>query len=268
MNAELGDGLTDWESISTIIRNFGLVAAALIALPLAVWRSVVAGRQADAAQRQAETAQRSLLNERYQKGAEMLGSADLAVRLGGVYALARLAREHSEDYHPQVLRLFCAYVRKPSELNANSGKLHEDVQEIITAVCARSEEQIETEKREYCPLDLSGADLQGVDLLSATFRKLFSFEKTTGANLEHAIMADTNLEDASLTSANLKDANLCGANLTGSLLINTNLSRTDLRKCKGLTQDQLDQAIVDPDTTPILEGVVDAVTNKPLVWRA
>ena len=53
----------DWlsiESNGSTIRNIVMVAAAMIALPLAIWRSIVA-------ERQAKTAQRGLLNERYQK---------------------------------------------------------------------------------------------------------------------------------------------------------------------------------------------------------
>ena len=96
------------ESLSSTIRNIGLTSAAAIALPLAFWRSTTADsqsdtalkqsatalsladaalRQADAALRQADTTSQGLLNERYQKGAEMLGSSVLPVRLGGIYAL-------------------------------------------------------------------------------------------------------------------------------------------------------------------------------------
>ena len=99
----------DWlsiESNGSTIRNIVLVAAAMIALPLAIWRSIVA-------ERQAKTAQRGLLNERYQKGAEMLGSGILSVRLGGIYALARLAREHPGGYHTQIMNLLCSFVRNP-----------------------------------------------------------------------------------------------------------------------------------------------------------
>ncbi|MXW53570.1 MAG: hypothetical protein F4Z66_06240, partial [Gammaproteobacteria bacterium] len=82
------DWLTKNESGSTTLRNVGLVVAGLIAIPLAVWRSIVA-------ERQAKTAARSLLNDRYQKGVEMVGNVDnLAVRLGGIHVLAQLAREH------------------------------------------------------------------------------------------------------------------------------------------------------------------------------
>ena len=35
----------------------------------------------------------------------------------------------------------------------------------------------------------------------------------------------------------------------------------------GLTQAQLDEACADPDNPPKLDGVIDAVTGEPLVWR-
>ena len=100
------------ESGSTTVRNIGLVIAALVALPLAIWRSLVAQRHAD-------TAQQNLLNERYQQGAEMLGSEVLSVRLGGIYALRRLSEEHPKQYHVQIMQLFCAFVRNPTEDNGN-----------------------------------------------------------------------------------------------------------------------------------------------------
>ena len=42
---------------SETVRNIGLVAAAVVALPLAIWRSMVAARQANAVQQQAAAAQ-------------------------------------------------------------------------------------------------------------------------------------------------------------------------------------------------------------------
>ena len=67
------------ESGSTTIRNLSIVLAGLVALPLAVWRGVVANRQAraargqaEAAQRQADTAQQDLRNKRYQETVGLL----------------------------------------------------------------------------------------------------------------------------------------------------------------------------------------------------
>ena len=85
------------DSLSTTIRNLGLVVGGIEAILLAAWRSFVAQRQAVAAQRQADTSQQGLLNEHYQRGAEMLGSEVLPVRLGGIYDLERLAESTQSD---------------------------------------------------------------------------------------------------------------------------------------------------------------------------
>ena len=255
------------ESNGTGIRNLVLIMAAIGALPLAIWRSKVAERQAATAQRQSETAQQGLLNERYQKGAEMLGSEVLAVRLGGIYALDRLAREHPGDYHTQILSLFCAFVRNPTEMEVHHGKLREDVQEVMTAICSRGGSQIEAEKGEFCPLELSGVDLKGLDLVRATMKKIVaSSGATTPANLNSAFLVGANLRGAHLTGASLAGAHLTDADLDSAFLVGTNLTDAHMSGCKGLTQEQIDYAIAEPDKPPDLTRVVDAQTGKPLVW--
>ena len=307
--------LSAGESGSTTIRNLGLVVAATIGLPLAIWRSKVAERQAATSQRQSETAQRSLLNERYQKGAEMLGSEVLPVRLGGIYALAELAREHPEDYHTKIMSLLCAFVRHPVEkpveaalpiygltpdAEFNSGqdqaddeegtarplRVREDVQEIMTVVYERSKAQIEIEKEEKYCLNLSGSNLKDVSLISANLKStrldVILAGVLSGANLSGAIMIDSNLSgaimiiadlsDANLSGANLSGANLKGAGLIGARLYGADLDGADLdgahlKDCRGLTQEQIDQATASMGIPPDLTDVVDAQTQKPLVWK-
>lgn len=98
------------ETGSTTARNLGLLVGGLIAIWVAIWRGVVADRQARASQDQAKTSQRGLLNERYQNGAEMLGSPVLSVRLGGIHALDHVASEHPDIFHLQVMEIFAAFV--------------------------------------------------------------------------------------------------------------------------------------------------------------
>ena len=251
----------DWlrgdESGSTTIRNLGLVIAAIVALPLAIWRSKVAERQAATAQRQSETAQRGLLNERYQKGAEMLGNDLLAVRLGGIYAMASLAREHPADYHTQIMRLLCAFARNPMEPQFLG--MREDVKAILTAIRERSEVQIEREKQENYRLDLSGANLEGANLNGANLDGVDLF----GANLKSATLGwKIEKEHAFLASLVPR-----GANLNDAILHITRLDGALLGNCEGLTQEQLDGAVADKDNPPILAGALDANTGKPLVWR-
>ena len=102
------------EPNGTTLRNIGLLAAGVIALPLALWRSWVADRQAKSAEGQLNTTQQSLRQERYQRGAEMLGNELLSARMGSIYTLQRLAADYPEEYHIQVMELLCVFVRNPT----------------------------------------------------------------------------------------------------------------------------------------------------------
>ena len=296
------DWLSNLESGSTIIRNVGLVIAAIIALWFAKKRIVVADRQADAAQRQQATAQRGLLNERYQKAAEMLGNKGLSVRLGGIYALARLAREHPGDYHTQIMRLLCAFVRNPSgkpveaplstdgltpaaEFISGQDKaddedgvdrplrVSEDVQAVMTAVGERREAHIAIEEEKEYRLDLIGAKLKFVRLMDAVLDNvnLIDADLTNavliGAKLKGAYLRGTNFENANLFRADLGGVRLSRVNLENANLLNANLTRAVVRRCGGLTQEQIDRAVAQQDHPPKLTGTVDANTGEPLVWR-
>ena len=272
LSVEESNGVTIRKSGNEIIRNLGLVIAAIIGLPIVIWRSMVAERQAIASQRQAETAQRSLLNERYQKGAEMLGSEMLQVRLGGIYALEHLAHEHPEEYHIQIMQLLCAFVRTPPEGNEKSGatdgdqqatRLREDVQAILSAIGKRSEAQIHVEKQRESRLNLSHVNLVGAKLSDTN---LF-WAKLEYAKLSEVLLDGANLQHVNLFRTDLFRANLIGVNLHKAFLRDTNLTGAHLSHCKGLTQRQLDKAIASKNDPPKLTKVVDAESGAHLVWR-
>lgn len=85
-----------YESSSATLRNLAIVAAAVIGLPFALIRSL--------------TALQSLLDDRYQKSAEMLGSKILAVRIGGIVGLWHVAHGFPQTHHIQTLRItVCFY---------------------------------------------------------------------------------------------------------------------------------------------------------------
>ncbi len=296
---------SDGEPVSSVIRNLVLAVAAVIALPLAIWRSIVAERQAD-------TAQQALLNDRYQKGAEMLGDGVLSVRLGGIYALLHLAENYPKQYHIQVIKLLCAFVRNPpkEELPLTASSLREDVQAVMTAIGGRREAELGYEKTAGdFQLDLRGADLRGANLRGANLYRTMlananlSGENTNlfgailvnanlfGANLSSAGLVSARLMSAILVNAKLPGAKLMGANLSVALLTGADLSGADLvgaclkgadlsgakigatRTSSGevvfsrLTQAQLDKARADPENPPkIDDGTIDFVTDKQLVW--
>ena len=150
----------------------------------------------------------------------------------------------------------------------------------MTELRERSEAQIKIEENEGYPLDLSGSSLKGVRLISENLKSarldVMLAKILEGTNLSGAIMIDANLSDAVMpisnlsgaimTAANLSGTDLSGANLFHADLTEADLSGTKLKNCKGLTQEQLDQA-ANSDHPPDLTGAVDANTGEPLVWR-
>ena len=173
------------DSVSTTVRNLGLVIGGVIAVLLAVWRSLVATRQADTAQHQTSIARQGLLNERYQKAAEMLGNENLFVRLGGVYALQALIEEHPEQYYVSCMRLLCALVRNPPadlnlpslsdrEMTRSGGgiRLRGDVQAVMDIMRSRDDRLTALERKASFVVDFRGADLRGSNLRSVNFTRV------------------------------------------------------------------------------------------------
>ena len=189
------------ESGSTTARNIGFLIAAILALPLAVWR----GRVAD---QQRAISQETLLNERYQKGAEMLGNSILSVRLAGIYALERLAEDFPKRYHVEVIKLLCAFVRFPLEDSALEKQqvvvgqpkvVRQDVQAAMESIGSRSEADVALEEASGYKLDLVGAVLSGLRLPNANL---------SGGNFENATLAGSSLRRTNLSGANLNRADL------------------------------------------------------------
>ncbi len=103
--------------VSELIRNYGLIAAAgnwrgfgLVA------RSRASNRQAVAALRQAEVAQRNHIVEMFNRAIDQLGSDKLEVRLGTIYTLKRISGDpqYIDYYRIPILETLTAYVRERS----------------------------------------------------------------------------------------------------------------------------------------------------------
>ena len=145
------------ESPSATVRNAALAIAAPVTLLLAVWRSYVAHRQA-------EIAQRSLHDERYRTAVGMLEVEQLFVRLGAIDTLVQLARSYPADFHLRVARLLAAFVRHPlSDPDGQvQGRAREEVQTIMIFYGERSQEARRIEDREDFIIDLRGSDLSWI----------------------------------------------------------------------------------------------------------
>ena len=87
------------------ISAYGLFVVAIVAVVLALWRSLSTQRQATASGRQAETTHREALDARLRHGAEMVNSEHAGVRAAGRHLLASLATEHPTEYSALVAQI-------------------------------------------------------------------------------------------------------------------------------------------------------------------
>ena len=284
----LWDWLAQDESGSATIRNIGLVVAGSLAIPLAIWRSLVADKPATSAQRQTAIAQQGLLNDRYQKAAEMLGNENLFVRLGGVYALQALIEEYPEQYYVLCMRLLCALVRNPPadeyltslsdrEMTRSGGgiRLRADVQAVMDMMRSRDDRLIALERKEGLVVDFRGADLRGANFRSVNFTGV----DLRDADLSGAYAVGANMSNVGLSGARLYKTRLALADLSGTLFSGADVSRTWFcaksfvpgrrfdSPAVGIVYHRFERARARKGNPPILGGVVlDADFGTPLVW--
>jgi uncharacterized protein YjbI with pentapeptide repeats len=178
------------------------------------------------------------ITERFTRAIDQLGSRELDVRLGGIYALERIARD-SRDDHPQVMEVLTAYLRQhtpwpPKDAPPKPFTGEEpstDVHGVVTVLGRRVTSQ------DTRPLDLRSVDLRSARLTKANLEKA----NLRGANLEKADLEGANLRGARLDGANLQDATLKGANLRGAHLDRANLQDATLTRAD-LQNAHLDDA--------------------------
>jgi hypothetical protein len=192
------------------------------------------------------------LTERFTRAVDQLGNAKLAVRLGGIYALERIAKD-SKDDHPQVLEVLTAYVREharwrpnhPEPTHSQPGapetqrddqtealELATDVQAVVSVLGRRTASQ----DRRGARLNLDGTYLPCLVLLGEEARlenaslieaNLLGASLLV-ARLQGARLSGANLQGANFFGANLRDAHLSGANLQGANFFAANLQRAHL----------------------------------------
>ena len=234
------------------------------------------------------------ITERFTRAIDQLGAVNekgekkLEIRLGGIYALERIARDSRKD-HWQVMEILTAYVRENARWEENPSRDREgavltpasatgsqpeagateaaqptkpttDIQAILTILGRRKWEY----DREDQSLNLAGVDIRGANLwgahldgaslqeahLDGAFLQKAHLEGAflLRAHLERAILGGAHLEGAFLVRAHLEGADLSGAHLEGAFLFEAHLERADLTDATGLREGQIHSAHIDART--------------------
>ena len=222
-----GERVSSQNEIVRTLAQIALGVVVLISLFFTARRVVAAEQTAKAAQRTVEVAQEGQITERFTRAIEQLGDDKIAIRLGGIYALERIAKDSDKD-HWQVMEVLTAYVRENSPSKWYPGIIQPlqlipgDIGAIMVVLGRRNtEHETPSHRLNLRMTDLRGAELEKADLRGADLRF---------TNLHNVYFKDADLRGVDLFHANLTDAVLDGADLRGvNLTVVWNLTLEQFR---------------------------------------
>ncbi|WP_166416074.1 pentapeptide repeat-containing protein [Cochlodiniinecator piscidefendens] len=236
------------------IRNIGLFTAAIFGAPFIAWRAIVAAKQVEVAEQSHITdqlakaieaigatrvirKQRKNRNDTLQFEDDANGDTDfkkpifeeitepnLEVRIGGLYALERIAQDSERD-HIQIMEILCAYIREnspaPNLESIEEQSAHPiprlDIQTAATIISRRSQKRIRLEWQNRFRLNLTKSNLAGVD-----------FSK---GNLSAAMFRECYLEETSFQKANLEGTQFDRSHMNNSDFMRAKLKGTRFNNC-------------------------------------
>jgi uncharacterized protein YjbI with pentapeptide repeats len=202
---------------------------------------------------------RGQITERFTRAIDQLGNDKMEVRLGGIYALERIADESPSEHGP-IFEVLTAYVRENSPCSPRhpltpggetpaSKVEHEteeedatrddalppeasvDIKAILTVLARRN---LSHEHETPVRFDLTCTNLRGVEASGVNLKDANLFgAQLEGARMQRAQLHGARLYNASLLGAQLqntdfRNAALGGANLFGAALDEANLQRAEL----------------------------------------
>jgi hypothetical protein len=170
------------------------------------------------------------ITDRYTKAIGQLGDDKLEIRLGGIYALERIAVDSERD-HSTIVEVLSAYIRerRPYPPVPADEPLPEPIPTVGTDVKAALTVLGRLPRRDLVRAHLHRADLPLIDLPHADLTAAdLSSAHLPGAMLNGADLTKADLFAATLTSADLSDARLVEARLTGARLVGARLEFADL----------------------------------------
>ena len=190
------------------------------------------------------------LTDRFSKAVELLGSDKLDIRLGGIYALERIAKDSKQD-HLTIMEILTAYVREHSpRKNAifnlekeNAERIETpptDINVILNVISRRKRHDIEIGVQ---PVNLNATHLNGIapektHVRYADFKRHWAdapeyiTKKKKGDEarpyITGACLRGAEFRHAELNHSDLSGADLFSADLYGAILIDADLRSADL----------------------------------------
>lgn len=245
---DIGEGLSPLDRSKAIndVRSTLLQAVAgllLTAGAIATWRQLRIAREGQ-------------ITERFTRAVDQLGSQEMDIRLGGIYALERIARDSPSDLFT-ITEVLTAFVRGhapwppklPGQYRADVPLeklpgLRERAADVQAAISVLARRWLPRPEEFYLRLNIEAADLRKVALFGADLK----YAVLSGTHLEGADLRSADLEGANLNNTDLREAILSYARLREAHLRDANLEGTNLHGVQGLGEADLNGATASPRT--------------------
>ena len=229
-------GITLIQTVATIIGG------------IAIFWNIVLSRQ------QLTASQEHNITERFLVAVEQLGHEQTAVRIGGIYALERIAQDSPRDYW-SIMEVLAAFVRdrkglEPGDKMAKQPLTYDKDIEAAIVVIGRRNTSLDPKG---LSLYLSYSDLRGLSFFNDDHSNIrfvgcdlrdanFYFSNLKNTRFWKAQLTNAKFHKADLSAARLEDANLQGADFRQCILQGSDLKGANLKDAKGLTVEQIKSA--------------------------
>jgi Pentapeptide repeats (8 copies) len=215
---------------STLLQGLG--GLLLVVGAIATWRQVHVSREGQ-------------ITERFTRAVDQLGNQNVDVRIGGIYALERIAK-NSRDDRSAIQYLLGAFVRHNASwpVSAANGPQHPTAEvdknrawmtvrapdiQAAAGILGRLPDSPDASALYLSRTDLRGIQLGGAELTGTKMRHAnFARAQLRGTRLDGCDLEDTDLRMANLEHAHLSEAILRRAYLQEADLREADLSRADL----------------------------------------
>ncbi|MDH2427499.1 pentapeptide repeat-containing protein [Sphaerisporangium sp. TRM90804] len=202
------------------------------------------------------------VTERFTRAIDQLGSSNVDVRLGGVYALERVAVDSPRD-QPAIVAVLAAFVQRRSRMEPErlgddpAGEARAAVSVIARRDTGADGGRVNLRRARLLGLALDDARLTGADLYQADLGEAVLVRgrlagvvageanlrgahltecdllgaDLTGATLSEAVLTDGRWDEATLVKAVLPRARLCRVSLRGAVMTEAVLDGAELEEC-------------------------------------
>jgi Pentapeptide repeats (9 copies) len=220
------------------------------------------------------------ISESFVKATEQIADDKLAVRLGGIHVLGRIARESEADCDT-IIQMLASFIRNRaplgSEVNTASPTMAdfyapetpswvpEDVSAALSVIGQPDIWKIR-QSRKLADLRLGYCNFRDLRLQNAKFEQYDGFRESDfrnsvlsdvdfrradlwGANFAESLLFDTSFREAMLFNAHFEKSSLAGTDLYDADLRGVHFEGAKLMRAKGLTQKALNNTHGDADTS-------------------